>query len=127
MEINEVSNLGTFGDTSSAITFSSIKDSRTRKMKGARDAGSISLVCGMDMRDPGQLALHAAQATKFYYAFKIIASDKRLPTDTPTTFYFNALVDSEKTAFGANNVVVQTTFTLNINTPILDILSAAAA
>lgn len=126
-EVNEISNLGAFGDTSSAITFSSIADGRVRKMKGARDAGSIALTVGMDARDLGQLALSAAQTTSYYFAFKVIANDMRLPSDTPSTFYFNGLVDSEKMTFGANNVVVTIAYTININTEILWTPSAAAA
>jgi hypothetical protein len=126
VEIDEASNLGAFGDTSASVTFSSIKDARVRKMKGARDAGNISLVCGYDARDLGQIAMRLAQTTKFYYAFKVIAADERLEDDTPTTFFFNALVDSEKVNFGANNAVVQTTFTIGINTDIIEVPGAPA-
>jgi hypothetical protein len=96
-------------------------------MKGARDAGQMTVECGYDARDAGQIAMRAAQATKFYYAFKLIAADKRLDDDTPTVYYFNGLVDSEKVTFGANNAVVKTAFTIGINTDVLDIPSAAAA
>jgi hypothetical protein len=123
--IGEVESLGDFGDTAANIAFTSIEDGRVRKMKGARDAGNMALVCGMDMRDVGQIALVNGQKTAFYYAFKLVASDKRLPTDTPTIYYWNALVESAKTNFGASNNVPKTTFTLGINTAILDIPSAA--
>jgi hypothetical protein len=124
--IGETESLGDFGDTAASITFTSIVDSRVRKMKGARDAGNMALVCGMDMRDAGQIALIAGQKTAFYYAFKMVASDKRLVDDTPTIFYWNALVESAKTNFGATNNVPKTTFTLGINTEILDVASAPA-
>ena len=126
VQIGEVENMGEFGDTASNITFSSIEDARVRKMKGSRDAGQMSLACGFDARDAGQIALRAAQASKFYYAFKVVTSDQRLDTDTPTIFYFNALVESEKTNYGATNNIIKQTFMLAINTEVLEVASAPA-
>lgn len=125
-EILEIESLGDFGDTSANVNFSSIQDGRVRKLKGSRDAGNMALICGFDARDPGQLALRAAQATSFQFAFKLIASDKRLPSDEPTIFYFNGLVESQKTNFGASNNVAKTTFTIGINTAIAELPCAPA-
>lgn len=125
-EILEIESLGDFGDTSANVNFSSIQDGRVRKLKGSRDAGNMALICGFDARDPGQLALRAAQATSFQFAFKMVASDKRLPSDEPTIFYFNGLVESQKTNFGTSNNVAKTTFTIGINTAIGELPSAPA-
>ena len=125
-QIGEVENLGDFGDSSAKVTFASIADGRVRKMKGSRDAGDMKLVVGQDARDVGQLALSAAQATKSLYAFKLVASDQRLTSDTPSIFYWNALVASQASNFGANNNVVKTTYSIEIDSAILEVASAPA-
>ncbi|MBN8998108.1 MAG: hypothetical protein J0H54_01615, partial [Rhizobiales bacterium] len=52
-EIGNLSNLGSFGDTSELITFSPLATRRVRKLRGTRNAGSMQIVAGMDSADPG--------------------------------------------------------------------------
>src|SRR5690349_44957 len=73
--IGEVESLGEFGDQANDISFSAVGDARVRHLKGARDAGTLALTCGRDPLDAGQVALRAAQKTKYEYAFKIVAAD----------------------------------------------------
>src|SRR6218665_414902 len=73
--VGEVESYGDFGDQAADVTFAAVGESRTRHLKGARDAGTISLTCGRDPLDAGQLALKAAEKTKFEYAIKIVAAD----------------------------------------------------
>lgn len=120
----EVQNLGEFGDQSNDVTFTSLSDGRVRHLKGARDAGVLALVCGRDPLDPGQIALRAAEKTKFAYAFKIEAADAEDEDHTNSVFYFHALVQSARDNFGENDAVVTTTFNLGIVTAIIEVPSA---
>lgn len=120
VEIKEVENYGEFGDESSAVNFLSVGDARTRKLKGSRDAGTIALVCGRDPLDAGQLALRAAEKTKFEYAFKIVASDAPDEDYTDTVYYFGALVMSGRNNLGGADDVTKISFNLGVNTEIFE-------
>lgn len=118
VEIGEVQNLGEFGDQSNDVTFTSLSDGRVRHLKGARDAGVLALVCGRDPLDLGQIALRAAEKTKFAYAIKIVAADAQSEDYTDSTFYLKALVQSARDNFGENDSVVTTTFNLGITSQV---------
>lgn len=75
VEVGEIENLGTVGDTAAEISFDAVNVGRTRRLKGTRNAGTMEVVCGIDYSDPGQLALIAAEQTIFDYAFKIVPND----------------------------------------------------
>lgn len=77
--IGEVQSLGQFGDEAKIVTFEALGDSRVRKSKGARDAGSFEIVCGRDPSDVGQIALKGAQLTNKTYAFKVVGGDAITP------------------------------------------------
>ena len=74
-EIGEIENAGELGDQSAAITFTALADSRVRKFKGPRDAGTMTVVVGDDPSDAGQAALIAAEAQPFNYNFKLELND----------------------------------------------------
>ena len=124
LEVKQLESLGEFGDSASNVTFSDISKGRVTKKKGTKDAGNMSVIVGFDARDPGQIAMQAAEGTSFDYAFKLVAADQRLETDSPSIFYFNALVETSKNNFGTSNNVVKTTFTLAVNTAIITVPSA---
>lgn len=125
VEIGEVENLGEFGDQSNDVTFTSLKDSRVRHLKGARDAGVLALVVGRDAKDLGQVALKAAEKTKHAYAFKIEAADAEDGNDPNSIYYFHALVQSARDNFGEADNVVRTTFNLGIATGIIEVPTVA--
>jgi len=126
-EVNEVENLGEFGDDSEEVTFSSIKDGRVRKLKGTNDAGTIECTVGRDPLDPGQRAMMNASKTKFQYAIKIEAADAADENDPNSVFYFGAMVMSGRNNFGSVNDVMRTTFRLGINTEIIEVATTATA
>lgn len=125
IEVEEVEDLGEHGDTAEEITFTSIGDARTRKQKGARNAGTKTIVVGVDPLDDGQVALAAAQATDFNYAFKVVRNDARAVNYSNTVEYFVGLVTGEAVNQGAQNNIVRQTFPISINTKIYRKLSAA--
>ena len=75
VEVNEVETIPEFGDAASAITYTSLSDSRVRKLKGAYDAGSLSVTMAHDPSDAGQTDCATAALTPYSYAFKVVAAD----------------------------------------------------
>lgn len=119
-EIGEVENLGEFGDAASVITFNGLKRGRTLKRKGVKDAGDLPLVVGYDPFDAGQLALIAAEATRFSYAFKVVLEDSLDVNDTDSTFYFLALVLGKRLNVGDVSAITKRAFTLGITSEVLE-------
>lgn len=120
-EIKEVEDLGELGDESEAITFAPLGEARVRKLKGARDAGTLVLVVGRDPLDPGQIALKAAEKTSFEHNIKIVANDAPDADHTNSVYYFRGLVMSARDNYGQQNNVVRTTFNIGINSAILEV------
>lgn len=125
-EIKEVETLGEFGDSAQVISFTSLSDSRVRKLKGAKDAGDLQLVVASDPLDAGQTALIAAEGTDFSYAFKVILSDAADANDTDSVIYFHAKVMSKRLGVGGANDVTKRTFVLGIDTKLVEVPSTAA-
>src|SRR4029077_20020012 len=100
-EIMEVEYIGNIGDVSTEVTGAAIGDSRIRKAKGARNAGTMNVICFDTVPlDDGQTALIAAEKTYDNYAFKI-----ELPppaTGTAEIQYFRGLVMSNELRLGTN-------------------------
>ncbi len=127
VEVKQVESIGEFGDQASTITFTSLGDARVRKRKGVRDAGDLNVVVANDPLDAGQLAMIAAQATEFTYAFKILLADGADANDTDSVFYFHGLVSSARLNVGAANEIVKRAFSLLIDTAIIEVASVAVA
>mgnify|MGYP001556214664 CR=1 FL=1 len=85
VEVGEAEGLGTVGDTSAEITFDGIAASRTRRLKGTRNAGSMEIVCGIDPADAGQIAIIAAEKTPHDYAFRLLMNDAPPPAISTVT------------------------------------------
>jgi hypothetical protein len=125
-EIGLVESLGEFGDQSSAVTFAVIGDGRTRKAKGARDAGSVSITVAHGSDDAGQAALIAAEATYNNYAFKVVLPNRLNVGGTDEIQYFRGLVMSKRMNVGGNDNVVRDTFEVGINSPVYVVPATAA-
>lgn len=120
IEVGEVEDLGEFGDTAEEVTFTALKDRRTRKFKGSFNAGTITIVCGSDPSDAGQDALRDAFDSDFDYNFKIMLNDAITVGGQPTILYFSGKVMSKGRNVGQVNNVVRQTFAVGINTAILE-------
>lgn len=75
IEVGGTTNLGAAGDTSELITSNHIGEGRTRKLKGTRNAGSMTVVCDLDYADAGQLGIIAAEKVSDTYAFRLTFKD----------------------------------------------------
>lgn len=124
IEVGEVEDMGEFGDESSDVTFSSVGDGRVRHLKGVRDAGTLTLVCGRDPQDLGQKALKAAEKTKFSYPIKIEAADAPSADYSDSVYYFAAKVMSARENYGSVDNVVRVSYALGIDTGIIEVPSA---
>jgi hypothetical protein len=119
VEIGEVENLGEFGDESQAVTFASLKDGRSRKFKGTRDAGTIPLVVGHDATDEGQLALVAAEASPLDYNVKVVSNDALTLGGQGSVDYFYGKVMSKRKTHGDVNNIVRGNYAIGINSRIV--------
>jgi hypothetical protein len=120
-EVKEVESIGQYGDSSTEITFISLSDSRVRKLKGSRNAGNAEVVVANDPLDAGQLAVIAAEATKFTYNFKVEYLDKADANDTNSIDYFGAKVLGVAKNGGSADDVSKRTLTLGIDTGITEV------
>lgn len=118
IEVGEVEDLGEFGDESEAVTFASLSDSRVRKLKGTRDAGTIAVVCGADDSDVGQDAMVAAEASPLDFNFKVVLNDQLTISGSPSEHYFRGKVMSKRLNVGSANNVVRRNFNVGINSEI---------
>lgn len=118
VEVKETEGLGSLGDTSEAVTFSGIGDSRTRTIKGVRTAGTMEVVCGIDPADAGQAAIIAAEKTIHDYAFKLVLNDAPAG-GTPSERYFIAKVMSQSEQYDQANNVMKLNATLAVNSNVV--------
>lgn len=125
VEIKETEGLGSLGDTSEAVTFAGVADSRTRTLKGVRTAGSMEVVCGIDPADPGQIALISAEKTIHDHAFKLVLNDAPAG-GTPSERYFIAKVMSQSEQFDQANNVMKLNASLAVNSNVVRVNAAEA-
>lgn len=123
VNVDWTENIGSFGDTAAEIKFDSIGQGRTLKLKGNRDAGTMSVVCGLDYEDDGQIALRAAEATPNPYAFKVEFNDAPVG-GTPSERYFIAQVMSVAEALDTANNVMKMNVSLGVNSNIVRVNAA---
>lgn len=119
-EIKEVEGLGSVGDVSSEITFDAIDSSRTKRLKGTRNAGTQDIVCGIDATDAGQIALYAAEKTLHDYAFRMVLNDAPVG-GTPSERLYAAKVASVAEQFDSANSVMKLAVSLWVNSNVVKI------
>ena len=117
--VGEIEDLGEFGDESEQVTFTSLADSRVRKLKGPRDAGAMTVVVGDDMLDAGQIAMEAAEASHLDYNFKVELNDAVTLGGDNSNHYFGGKVMSKRRNVGNASNVVRRNFAIGVNTEIL--------
>lgn len=119
IEVGEVEDLGEFGDESAEVQFISLADERVQKLKGARDAGTLPVICGADDSDEGQDAMIAAEAEKLDYNFKVVLNDAQTLSGNGSEHYFRGKVMGKRLNVGTANNVVRRNFSVGINTAII--------
>lgn len=117
-EVGLIEDLGQDGDQSTAVTGESVGDSRVRKAKGSRNAGTKTIVCFHDPLDAGQLAMEVAEQDSNNFAFKEVLNDGPVGYND-TTRYFRGLVMSRRQNKGTNNNIIRNTYDVEINSAIM--------
>lgn len=113
-KIGGLNNMGEFGGSSNVLQFPLVSDDFVAKSKGTRDAGDPAVIVGRISDDPGQLAVRAAEKTKFYYNFELELEDAEDELHTNTIIYFRAMVAGVPKQFGGNEDFITETYTLAI-------------
>ena len=104
-----------------AVNFNLLKEGRTRKVKGPRDAGDITVTCAHDPLSASQAAMVGFAGTSYSYAFKVVLADAADANDTDSTFYFAGKVMSARLAAGETTTERRRTFSVGIDTEVLTI------
>ena len=130
VEIGNTVTIGQFGDTAQSVTADEIGRGRTRKVKGTRNAGNLSVTCNTNSSDAGQQACHTAQLDNSDdFAFKIVYPDAPASGSAPvgSTRYFLGKVSSDaENAASANNFNT-TVFTIDIDSNVLKIPASSGS
>lgn len=129
VQIGAWTQMGSFGDAANLITSDRISESRTKKAKGTRNAGSMQNTFDSVPTDLGQLALIAAEKTLNNYAFKVELNDKPVTGVAPTNSlrYFIGLVMSANEQGGGANTPQTMNASIEINSNIVRVAATTGA
>ena len=119
--VTEAEDIGEFGDEAEEITFTALRDGRVRKFKGPKNAGTMNVVVGADLTDPGEDAMVVAEDAPNDFNFKVELNDPESLSGTPSTFYFSGKVMSKRINVGNASNVVRRTFAVGVNTKVYEI------
>lgn len=119
--VGEIESLGDLGDSYQPVTFVSLADGRTRKLKGTADAGDLTVTVAFDSADAGQDLMRTALADQSgLYAFRVqVADGSSGSPSAPTTQFFLGRVMSGSINVGDANNVVRQTFGIGIDSAII--------
>ena len=126
-QICPIQSIGSFGTSYESVTFDDICTGLRTKIKGINDNGEMEIVAAFDDTNAGQDAAVAAandKSTGNYY-FKVTLPNKQNLTGNDAIFYFGGKVMSANTNVGGASDVVTRTFTIGINTDIIEVSSTA--
>jgi hypothetical protein len=125
-EVSPIEGAGQIGGQHEEVSFDKVNTStpntlpRRVKLKGTFDAGSMELVFGLDLTDPGQLAVIDAANDKSDWAFKVDFNDAA----TPTKRLFVGLVMTATEVLDTANNVKKLNVTIARNSNIIRVASA---
>lgn len=114
---------GEFGDESNNIELLLIADARVRNIKGARNAGVMTITCALDDQDAGQLAMIAAEASTLNHPFKLVYNNRATTNGTGAIRYFRGLVMSKRENPAGADDIPRITFNVGINTAITSVVA----
>lgn len=120
-EIKEVEDIGELGDTFADVPFTALGSGRTVHHKGSVDGGTFTVTVGITPADAGQVAILAASKSRARgdYAFKVTLDDAG--SGDPTTYYFLGKVMSNKGTVGAADAVAKRTYTVAVNSDVIEV------
>lgn len=121
-EVGLVENAGEFGDESASVTGAALGDGRIRKAKGARDAGTQTIVAFHDALDVGQIAMTLAEKTSSNFPFRVVIPDGagQGAGYSNTTFYYRGLVMGRRKNVGTNDNIIRNTYNVAVNSEVFE-------
>jgi len=117
-EVGDVESLGDYGDEAAILSATTLQDERTFKAKGPRDAGTLAITVLDRPDDTGQIALIAAEATKFNYPFKVVLPNRLTTGGTDQIEYLIGLVASKRLNVADASNIIRRTFNVAINSKV---------
>lgn len=111
-EIKSVGNLGDYGSPPNIISYNTLDTEVTSKAKGVEDAGDLSIEVARIFDDPGQIAIRAAAATKFYRAVKVEYADAPSDDWTNTIMYAAGPVTGPQLLGGGTDDFLRESYTV---------------
>lgn len=111
LSVNEVTDMGSIGDTSTDVTHLPIKAGRTKHYKGSRNMPEQTIACAYDPFDPGQIAMRAAADSQADFPVRIQLDDAP-EGGTPSIFYYYAKVSAAPITFGGTDTITAQNFTV---------------
>jgi len=130
VEVEQTENIGEFGDSTAAVTFTGLGDSRVQKLKGSSDAGTLTVTMAYNESADGSpqtgqyLMLQASEnATADNYRFQITFNDASTgsPLGTDSTFYFSAQVGTFVRSVAGADEIIRVTCETRINSAIITV------
>lgn len=113
-EIKGHENLGQLGDSAEEVSWEGIREARTKRIKGTRNAPPMELIMAANYDDAGQQALIAAEKTDDNYAFQLTFDDAP-DGGTASKRIFIATVASISEQYDTANNVIKLNATLWVN------------
>ncbi|MGB3898191.1 MAG: hypothetical protein WA973_06520 [Mesorhizobium sp.] len=117
LEWTEVKNVGSVGQTgmdTNIVSYDELSTDVTQKQKGISNAGDPDVECARNPTDLGQIAMRAAAATKYYYAFKVEDADAPDANHTNSVYFNRGLVTGPKRPNGRNEDFILEVYTLGL-------------
>lgn len=114
-QVGSVGSIGESGMSTNIVSYDTLDTDVTQKAKGISDAGSPTVEVARVPTDGGQIAMRAAAATNFNYAFRVEDADAPSAGYTNSVYYNRGMVAGPTRPGGRNEDFILEVFTLALN------------
>lgn len=114
-DVGSVGSIGQTGTDTNIVSYDTLDTEVTQKQKGISNAGDPEIECARDPSDKGQIAMRAAAATRYNYAFKMEDADAPDENTTNTIYYYRGVVSGPFRPNGRNEDFILETYRLGLN------------
>lgn len=114
VEVGNVGSIGETGTNTNVLSYDELGTEVTQKQKGISNAGDPDIEVARNPTDAGQIALRAAAATKYVYAFKVEDNDKPSSDYTNSIYYNRGIITRPRRPNGRNEDFVLEVFKLGL-------------
>lgn len=119
-EVEQIENIGRFGDNREVITKKLLGAARILKAKGVANAGSFEIRYAEDLALAGQNALRAAgdanNSTDYNFKIELADTPSSGPSPAPTTYLLKGIVNGSSTEVANADSFVDGIARVEINT-----------